>query len=150
AFFPWNREYRLPVFRVHVRILLLKDHGVPIPADVFRRADSPPKLCFAPDSELPDQAESSQESSQCTARGEIRAEITGLTKLYGTGFGTAGAMLKMCGTFRIQSQVLEEDLCRPLHLPRVSCPRRQGVRRVGGSHARLPSFTVSSCSKSSS
>src|SRR5438876_11878710 len=88
------------------------------------------------------QAESSQESSQCTARGEIPAEITGLTKLYGTGFGTAGAMLKMCGTFRIQSQVLEEDLCRPLHLPRVSCPRRQGVRRVGGSHARLPSFTV--------
>src|SRR2546426_644602 len=55
-----------------------------------------PKLCFAPDSELPDQAESSQESSQCTARGEIPAEITGLTKLYGTGFGTAGAMLKMC------------------------------------------------------
>jgi len=35
-----------------------KDHGVPIAAGVFRRADSRPKLCFAPDSELPDQAES--------------------------------------------------------------------------------------------
>ena len=42
----------------------------------------------------------------------------------------------MCGTFRIQSHVLEEDLCRPLHLPWVSCPRRQGVRCVGGSRAR--------------
>src|SRR5439155_3417954 len=91
-----------------------------------------------------------QESSPCTASGQIPAEITVLTKLYRTGFGTAGAMLRMCGTFRIQSQVLEEDICRPLHLHRVSCPRRQGVRRVGGSRARLPSFTVSSCSKSSS
>src|SRR5207245_1400256 len=62
------------------KTLVSTDHGVPIAAGVFRRADSPPKRCFAPDSELPDQAESSQESSQCTARGEIPVEITVLTK----------------------------------------------------------------------
>src|SRR5437879_4572461 len=58
--------------------------------------------------------------------------------------------LKMSGRFRIESQMLEEDLCRPLHLPKISYPQCRGVQRVGGSRARLPSFMASSCSKSSS
>ena len=63
---------------------------------------------------------------------------------------TIGLVNGQCRTFLIQSHVPEEDLCRPLHLPKISCPPRQGAQCVGGSRVRLPSFTVWSCWKSSS